>query len=223
LGGEGEIASLKKRLVVNNSLAAIGIGSLIIFIAMILVAGIAAQVLIQTMDSLQEQALKTGEETLRDISGGLEVTHASGYYNGSTITQLAIFSGPTGASEDIDLTYGYISISDSSTKVILNYTATCFASSPTGGLFGTLDSSKLSASTYGILVIRDIDGSCTSDNPVINERDLVVLMVNTTQCFSGIGTRTDVFGYVHPEYGVSGVIAFTTPSVYVDTIIDLQP
>ena len=94
---------------------------------------------------------------------------------------------------------------------------------PTGGLFGTLDSSKLSASTYGILVIRDIDGSCTSDNPVINERDLVVLMVNTTQCFSGIGTRTDVFGYVHPEYGVSGVIAFTTPSVYVDTIIDLQP
>ena len=44
--------------------AAIGIGSLIIFIAMILVAGIAASVIIQTMNSLEQQALQTGLETM---------------------------------------------------------------------------------------------------------------------------------------------------------------
>jgi len=203
--------------------AAIGIGSLIIFIAMLLVAGIAATVLIQTMSSLQQQAMKTGEETLRDISAGLVVTHVTGYNNGSKITQLAIFITPTVASGDVDLTYSYISLSDSSTKVVLNYSSSCFSSSISNGLFNTINSSNLTASTFGLLVVRDIDGSCTASSPVINERDLVVLLVNTTKCFSGISTRTNVFGNVYPEYGVSGVISFVTPSAYVDTIVDLQP
>ena len=56
----------------------------------------------------------------------------------------------------------------------------------------------------------------------INNDDLVVLLVNTTKCFSGISTRTEVFGNVVPEQGMNGVIAFTTPSSYVDTIIDFQ-
>jgi len=40
--------------------------------------------------------------------------------------------------------------------------------------------------------------------------------------FSGIGTRTKVSGKVMPEYGISGVISFTTPSTYINTIIELQ-
>jgi len=190
---------------------------------MILVAGIAAQVLIQTMNSLEEQALKTGEEALRDVSGGIEVTRVSGYYDGNNITQLAAIISPTVASQDIDLAYTYISLSDSNKKVILNYTSSCHASTPSNGLFGTVNSSNLSSSTFGILVIRDIDGSCTSSNPIINGRDLVVLLVNTTKCFLGIDTRTEVFGNVHPEYGISGVISFTTPAAFVNTIIELQP
>jgi len=190
---------------------------------MLLVAGIAASVFIQTMNRMQEQALLTGEETIKDISAGLEVTHISGYYGGSTISQVAIFITPTAASDDIDLDHAYIALSDSSKKVILNFTSVCFSSSVSSGLFGTVNSSKLSNTTYGILVIRDIDSSCSAITPAINGRDLVVLLVNTTKCFSGIATRTEVFGNVYPEYGISGVIGFTTPSAYVDTIIDLQP
>ena len=48
------------------------------------------------------------------------------------------------------------------------------------------------------------------------------LMVNTTSCFSGLDTRTDVEGNIIPEYGIRGVISFTTPSVYTQTIIGLQ-
>ena len=48
--------------------AAIGIGTLIIFIAMILVAGMAASVLIETMNSLEQTALKSGQEVVKDIS-----------------------------------------------------------------------------------------------------------------------------------------------------------
>jgi flagellin FlaB len=213
--------SIKKLLLIKNS-ASIGIGSLIIFIAMILVAGVTAQVLIQTMGSLQEQALNTGTETLKDISGGIDVSQVSGYYNGSTISLFAIFVSPTAASDDIDLNEAYISLSDSSTKVILNYTTTVFNSTVTDGLFGTPDDHKLGSSNFGILVIRDTDSSCSQTDPVINGRDLVVLLVNTSECFSGVGTNTEVFGNVYPEYGISGVIGFTTPSGLFDTIIDLQ-
>jgi flagellin FlaB len=207
----------------TNRNADVGIGALIIFIAMIMVAGVTASVMIQTMNNLQQQAVKTSEETIRDISSGLKVTFVSGYVQNSTITQLAVFVSTTSASDDIDLTYGILSLSDSTTKVILNYTSACFSHTVSNGLFGTLDTSNLTSSQFGVLVIRDSDGSCNATKPVLDDEDLVVLIVNTTTCFSGLGTRTDVTGEIYPEHGIHGVIGFTTPSTYVHTIVDLQP
>ena len=207
----------------TDTKGAIGVGSLIIFIAMILVAGITASVLIQTMNNLQQQALQTSEETLRDISSGVKVSTVSGYVSGSKITQLALFITPISASDPIDLTYAYFSLSDSSKKVILNYTSVCFNETVKNSTFNTLNSSKLSATTYGLLVVRDVDDSCTQTTPVINERDLVILLVNTTKCFQGISTSTEVAGEINLEYGISGMVGFTTPSAFIDTIVDLQP
>jgi len=207
----------------TNLNADVGIGALIIFIAMIMVAGVTASVMIQTMNNLQQQAVKTSEETIRDISSGLKVTFVSGYVQNSTITQLAVFVSTTSASDDIDLSYGILSLTDSEKKVILNYTSTCFSHTVSNGLFGTLDTSNLTSSQFGVLVIRDGDGSCNATKPVIDDEDLVVLIVNTTTCFSGLGTRTDVTGEIYPEHGIHGVIGFTTPSTYVHSIVDLQP
>jgi flagellin FlaB len=53
--------------------AEVGIGTLIIFIAMILVAAIAASVLIQTATSLQNKALLTGKRTESQISSATQV------------------------------------------------------------------------------------------------------------------------------------------------------
>lgn len=207
----------------GNKKASMGIGSMIIFIAMILVAGVTASVMIQTMNSLQQQAMKTGEETVRDISGGLKVTHVTGYHNGSKITQIAIFLVPLAGSGDINMTYADISLSDTTSHVILSCNNSCFSSSISNGLFNTLNASNLTATTYGIMVVRDIDGSCSSATLTINDEDLIVLLVNTSKCFLGISTRTEIFGDVIPEYGISGIISFTTPSAYINTIIDLQP
>ena len=209
------------RVLANNK-GAIGIGALIIFISMILVAGIAANVLIQTMNTLQEKALQTGDETLRDISGGIRVTHISGKANISKINQIAIIITPT-ASANIDLSSTYLSLSDTTKNVIMNYNGSVFASTVSNGLFNTLNSSNLTSTTFGIIVIRDTDSSCDVNSPTINDNDLVVILINTTKCFSGIGRKVDIFGSIYPEYGMSGVISFTTPSSYVDTIIDLQP
>lgn len=55
-----------------------GISTLIIFIAMLLVAAVAAGVLIQTTGSLQNKALTTGQQSKAQISTHLEIINAVG-------------------------------------------------------------------------------------------------------------------------------------------------
>ena len=206
----------------SNDHASIGIGSLIIFIAMIITAGVTASVIFQTMNSLQQQALKTSQDTIRDISTGIRITHISGYTQNSLLSQIAYFIEPIAGSNPIDLNETTLQVSDAQTVAILSFDYSCYSSSISNGLFGTVNASNLSNIEFGILVVRDSDSSCGSANPIINKNDLVVLLVNTTNCFSGISTSVSVSGKVIPEVGISGVFLFTTPSSYVDTIIDLQ-
>lgn len=60
-----------------------GIGTLIIFIATILVAAVAAGVLISTSGVLQQRALITGQEARKKITNAVEVVSINGYGNKS--------------------------------------------------------------------------------------------------------------------------------------------
>ncbi len=57
--------------------AEMGVGTLIVFIAMLLVAAVAAGVLIQTASSLQEKSLATGHEARAQISTNAQVIEVS--------------------------------------------------------------------------------------------------------------------------------------------------
>ncbi len=61
---------------------AIGIGTLIVFIGLILVAAIASAVIVGVMGNLQERAKKTGRETQENVAPPLRVQHAVGYHDG---------------------------------------------------------------------------------------------------------------------------------------------
>jgi len=60
-----------------NKKAEMGVGTLIIFIAMLLVAAVAAGVLIQTAGTLQEQSLATGDQATSQISTHAETIEVS--------------------------------------------------------------------------------------------------------------------------------------------------
>ena len=58
----------------ENESGSIGIGAMIVFIALILVAAVASTVIIKTAEELQDRAEKTGDDTRDQISGKLLVT-----------------------------------------------------------------------------------------------------------------------------------------------------
>ena len=214
----------------RKDVGSIGIGAMIVFIAMVLVAGIAASVLIQTSTKLEAQAMHTGTETTQEVAGGICVVDVEGHVASSLIDGLAITVRARAGSPDIDLNETVIILSDSNTKVVLaydfadstHYNASVNASD--GRVFG-FAYSTLTDMEFGIMVLEDADGSCKRYTPVINYGDKVMLFVDTAACFDGVGgisTRNDVFGFIYPEHGSPGVIGFRTPPSFSDTVYDLQ-
>jgi len=74
----------------------VGIGTLIVFIAMVLVAAIAAGVLINTASVLQTQAQATGEESTAQIANTIQVFSAAGEVEDGSVTapDLVVGRGP---------------------------------------------------------------------------------------------------------------------------------
>ncbi len=213
--------------ILHNQKAAIGIGAMIVFIAMVLVAGIAASVIIQTSTKLESQAFNTGFDTEREVSTGIAVETIEAQVldaAGNKIDKLAIMVRSRAGSPDIDLAYVIVEISDGTNKHILNYSSQHFkASVATTGIFSTdAFASTMDKTTFGVIELKDSDESCSASTPIINRGDKVLITINATTVFGSIDVRKDIWGRIVPEHGAPGSIEFRTPGSFADTVLILQ-
>ncbi|MBN2880521.1 hypothetical protein JXM83_00570 [Candidatus Woesearchaeota archaeon] len=86
--------------------AEMGIGTLVLFIAMILVAAIAAGVLIQTATTLQSKALETGSRSTSQI--------------GTALTTIVVYGEDASADNTVEILYQNVKLTPGSEFVNLN-------------------------------------------------------------------------------------------------------
>jgi len=177
----------------------VGIGTLIVFIAMVLVAAIAAGVLINTAGFLQSQAEATGQESTDLVSERVQVTSAVGIVtnnaaNGSLAEIRISVSGSPGADE-IDLSETTLQAvgPDGQNNLV-------FANSSE---IGTADSpaTDISQDTFGV---RNSTGAFVDDAVINGDEQYTIVLNPETGPF---GSSTDPFGE-----GESSSVDIVSPS-----------
>ncbi len=216
---------------------AIGIETLIVFIALVLVAAVSAAVLIQTVGYLQQKATATGRETTKEVASGLKIDRILGYdpdAPGGNVTRLAIFLETNTGGQAVDLSKTIVTLNVGNKTATLHYNSNA-VSDLTEGSSNIFNSTlgawaNLTSSSYGLIVLLDSDGSLIKNKatPTLNSGDKVVLTIDVSKVFynstagAGFPTNTVVSGEVRPELGAPGIIQFTTPPAYTVSIMELQ-
>ena len=152
------------------------IGAMILFSAMILVAGIVAYVIVSTESLLEIQSGTTGTQTIKEVPSGLKVSTIQGHNTSGLIDRLVILITPQAGSPGIVLNGVFVELSDSDQKNILVYSSSFWVDETTGveNLFD-VDAFSAIHSEFGVIVLVDDDGSCETTTPVVNRGDNVML------------------------------------------------
>jgi flagellin FlaB len=184
--------TIKRRV---DDRAEVGVGTLIVFIAMVLVAAVAAAVLINTTGTLQQRAQSTGKEATQEVSSNLKIAGVYGVRNDSSTDISKIQS-------QVELSAGALPMD--LTKLIIRYS----------------DGSNVYTYAYGSPGFSPTWIRGTNNSGVMSSGDLVQLDV---QLGATLAPRTSVQLVLIPETGTPVNADFKTPSTYsTDTTITLR-
>jgi flagellin-like protein len=109
----------------------VGIGTLIIFIALVLVAAVAAGVLVNTSGELQSRASDTGDDAQAQVSNQIDVVSATGEDTGtdSIVDTVTLVVKKSPGSDPIDLSEATIEYTSSTQSATLSFDDTSAGSS----------------------------------------------------------------------------------------------
>jgi flagellin FlaB len=218
-----------KRKIQHDDQAAIGIGTLIVFIAMILVAAVAASVIIQTSETLQNRAYAVGKQTIREVSSGMKIVDLTGYTDAdkTKIEYLALTIRPRAGSYDLDLNETLVYLQhDNLTVLSLNYyngSEAVNSSVSSDGIFHTLNHTVLSSTNFGVIAIRDQDNSIVNSYG-IGSNDLAIVIINLSAAFAdtgGLEPSEEFYGRLVPEVGSAGIFMVSAPNAFDHRVVEL--
>jgi flagellin FlaB len=192
----------------------IGISTLIIFIALILVAAIAASVIISTVFSLRDQAISTASAAQQEVAGPLKILN---FYGNRTVTtnagiqflvfHVAVFSG----SDGINMTKMRINYIDSQVSVVFTMLPCSTAGNPSSGFSYNATEVPVAAGNGW----DPTNNLCFLDRDNILEIWIPVTSANAAGLLPGIKTTLAFL----PGSGPAVVKTFTTPNSYDNNII----
>ncbi len=209
-------------MIFKNKNAEMGIGTLIIFIAMLLVAAVAAGVLIQTNAALQEKALTTGDQAKGQISTNARVIEVSAT-DGSdgdveTFNQIIKLSP---GSEAIKLEQVLLTLNTFNTTTTLTYCGTaCSNSEDTNLSNGTEGYYTNSTTGAGAFTAEYLQTGNNWVNGNLQRGDVLRLYYNAPR---SIDEDEQVRLNFIPKIGTPTLTEFITPEVISEERVYLYP
>jgi archaeal flagellin N-terminal-like domain len=158
----------------------VGIGTLIVFIAMVLVAAIAAGVLINTAGFLQSSAEETGQQSSDQVTNRLEVVNAVGTQinddgNGDRIDMIELTVRKAPGAGNIDIGASTIQMVHSSGSYDLIYDGT---DDEGVGESGSGEADFADADDFNVSTVQDDDSSITESQVLNDPSDRATIYVN---------------------------------------------
>jgi archaeal flagellin FlaB len=203
----GPLLIIKGDLMKMKNKGSMGVGTLIIFIAVILVAAVAAAVLISTAGSLQQRALVTGGQTEQAVATGAEAVSvtASNASVDHEVESFEMIIRLQAGSEALNLNTTVVMLDTSTGAWNLDYSgSSAFDVSSTTGTYGA-DYVKMGPDYEAGYLARG---------------DVLKLKFNMS---AALGENKKVRIRLIPRVGSATVVDFTTPDVMTDNRISLWP
>ena len=189
--------------------AEMGVGTMIIFIAMVLVAAVAASVLISTANKVREQAQNTGDQAINNVASGFVVQDVTGTVNpGYTqITSLSIQMRLQAGSPSVNMDLVSIQFVSGGTNSMLKFHEGSAAANG-GAVTGTSYAANTTAGTT----------TWSGTNHVVQQGDMITVTIGGC----GLGYSAAATVKIVPAYGSATLISFVTPSYYSTNYVNLK-
>ena len=207
-----------KRILARSESGEMGIGTLIVFVSMILVSAVAASVMIGTMGTLQQQAERTGEMATHAVSDGLEILAITGDRNTdslsgttqATIQVIEITARTRSGSSALSLSNMLIRISDGSRQADLSFDASGSSAA------------NCTSTTYIVRSIKDDDSSISGDS-VVDSNDVFSFIISTDSSATNLslGPNTHFEISIIMPSGLAIKESIYTPQVYTTRYVTL--
>jgi flagellin FlaB len=169
----------------------VGIGTLIVFIAMVLVAAIAAGVLVNTAGVLQATAQDAGEQSVQKVTNRVEVVNTHGTVLNESIANMSMTVRLAAGSDSVnmnDTTIKYIS----DTSVV------------------TLQNGTSSGTEFGVDPLKDADSSADVINS-LDDRFEVEINASAIEGGDGLSTGETVKLEITTRTGGTTTVILTMP------------